>query len=739
MKYEIKKLTTSKFFIILLICLMTNVFLCYTDIPNLPASKAEINYYIDLYENDYESFEEKYKNYNFIDGLHDSFLPADAYAMKTIAEQAIYIARYHEDLAAILFQAKVNMSELDPNTYMYRYQNQILDIYPTFAEQPLKVSQIRGWDFYFEYLAQNIISGIFIILAAILLFITEEECSMTPINQTCPKGRFHLSVQKSLVILIFSAAIVVLQTVVTLLCIQIKIGLVGYALPIQLLAPYEFAPFDMSIGAFSAFQIIFKICGVFLLGLLTAVITKLTRTQIFSFAFSILFVAAEYKIVPDETLQNTWGRYANLYQLICANDIFKRYFTFNLFGYSVDAIFVLICLILLCCAVLFLALFFLCRRVGSKHHLTLNIKNNFKGFPQKITLPASYLFFEIKKLNAKKWTLLLAVGLIGLKCFYTFDSISNINDMVYRNYITQFEGSYSAEKNIEIQNIRFEIDDILQKKEQIAAAYREGKIDEIAYENFMEQYWDSYIMDREFEKVEGQNKYLKELQLQGTKGWFLYDTGYAFLFQESADWFCCLFLLILTYWLFLDEDHTKMTQIIKTTQNGRKSFFFQKIKFALFIGILSCILFSAIDFIMISSYIPSFTLHAPAISLQMFENIQSGITIFQMYVICFILKLMMFSFLAVLFASLGLYFKRFVSIVVVILLILFVPSVIGNNIKIFQYLDVTAFLSGSHAVILSLNSSFFWGWGILAIQLCLYGVLFVFFITYSNKKWCYPL
>ena len=53
MKYEIKKLTTSKFFIILLICLMTNIFLCYTDIPNLPASKAEMNYYIDLYENDY--------------------------------------------------------------------------------------------------------------------------------------------------------------------------------------------------------------------------------------------------------------------------------------------------------------------------------------------------------------------------------------------------------------------------------------------------------------------------------------------------------------------------------------------------------------------------------------------------------------------------------------------------------------------------------------------------------------
>lgn len=255
----------------------------------------------------------------------------------------------------------------------------------------------------------------------------------------------------------------------------------------------------------------------------------------------------------------------------------------------------------------------------------------------------------------------------------------------------------------------------------------------------MEQYWDSYIMDREFEKVEAQNKYLKQLQLQGIKGWFLYDTGYAFLFQESADWFCCLFLLILTYWLFLDEDHAKMTQIIKTTQNGRKSFFFQKIKFALFIGILSCILFSAIDLIMISSYIPPSTLHAPAISLQMFENIQSGITIFQMYVICFILKLMMFSFLAVLFASLGLYFKRFVSIVVVILLILFVPSVIGNNIKIFQYLDVTAFLSGSHAVVLSSNSSFFWGWGILAIQLCLYGALSVFLITYSNKKWCYPL
>lgn len=741
MKYEIKKLSTSKFFLILLICLLANLFFCYTSIPNLPAEKEEMDRYVDLYKNDYERFEAEYRSLGPIDdGINPSLLPPDAYCMKTIAEQAMYLSQYRDNLAAILFQAEVNISRLDPHTFMYRYQNQILEIYPKLAEQSMEVSQIRGWDFFFEYHTSDILSGIFIILAAILLFMIEEECAMTPIHQTCVKGRFRLSVNKSLVVLLLSAVIVVLQTVFTLLCIQIKIGLLGQQLPIQMLPTFELAPFSMSIGVFALFQIVFKIAGVFLLGLVTATVAKFTRTQIFSFAFSILILVIEYRILPDDTLQNTFGRYINLYQLLCADDIFKRYAALNLFGCSVDAVIALIFFFLLFCAVLYFALYQMSRRaLGQKRRFLSLIKTKFHGVHRRRpTLPAFYPFPEVKKLCAKKWTLLLAALLIAFKCYDTYGNVSSINDTVYRDFIAQFEGTYSTEKDTDIQNIRLEIDSILQRKEQIAAAYREGEIDERTYESFMEQYWDSYIIDREFEKVEAQNEYLKQLQAQGKTGWFLYDTGFSILFQESADWLCCLFLFILTHWLFLDEDSVKITSILKTTRNGRASFFFQKISFAFVLGVLSAILFSAIDWSMITTYLPSSTLQAPVFSLPLFESIQSEITILQMYIVCFILKLMMTSLLAVFFACLGLYFKRFISLALTALLFLFVPAALGENITFFSYIDVTAFLSGSRAVVLSSEVSFLFGWGILGIQILLYGVLSFLFLYYARKKWCHP-
>ena len=736
MKYEIKKLTTNHFFIILLVCFVLNAFLCYISTPNLPVGKKEMDDYIALYENDYENFELQYKNYDFSETINNLLLPADAYCMKTIAEQARYISNYYKDLDTVIFQAKVNMSELDANTYMYRYQNQILNIYTRLSEQSLQVSQVRGWDFFLKYDIQNVISGIFILLTAILLFSIEDDSAMTYINRTCVRGRFKLSVNKILVILFSSVILVVLQTFITLLCIQSKIGLCGHELPIQIIPMFEFAPFCLPIWSFVILQTVFKIVGVFLFGLFAAVVIKITRTPIFSFIFSVLFLAAEYKIVPGETLQNTFGRYVNVYQLLCANDIFRRYASFNLFDYSADALIVILFLGFLCCALFLLAFFFLYRRVPGQKGRRLNTKNRFKADRRRLGIPAAYPFSEIKKLSAKKWTLLLAVGLIFLKCAYLSDSLSKIDDALYRNYMTQFEGSYSEEKNVEIQTIRFEIDDILLRKGQIANAYKAGEIDERTYRNFMEKYWDSYIMDHEFEKVEARNEYLKELQTEGKQGWFVYDTGYNYLFGGSADWFLCIFLMILTCWLFLDEDSAKMTQTIRTTYGGGKRFFFKKIVFALVIGIVSVFLFSAIDCIMISPYIPSSTLRAPAISLELFENVGSSITILQMYVICFAIKLLMFSILAVLFASLGVYLKRFVSMILFVLVVLLVPSVIAENVKVFQYLDITAFLSGSRAVVLSSEHNFLFGWGILGLQWIAYGILTGLFIFCSNKKWC---
>ena len=126
MKYEIKKLSTSKFFILLLICLLANLFFCYTGIPELPAGKEEMDRYLALYINDYESFEAAYRSLGPIDdGIDPSRLPSDAYCMKTIAEQAMYLSQYREELSATLFQAEVNLSRLDPHTFMYRYQSQI--------------------------------------------------------------------------------------------------------------------------------------------------------------------------------------------------------------------------------------------------------------------------------------------------------------------------------------------------------------------------------------------------------------------------------------------------------------------------------------------------------------------------------------------------------------------------------------------------------------------------------------
>lgn len=730
MKYEIKKMLSGKLLIVLMVCVFTNGLICYISAPSVPATKEDIQEYIFLYENEYDNFKKLYTNSNFFQNIDTSLLTSKEYSLITVWNQASYIEQYYKDIDSIIFQANVNLSELDADTYMYRYQMQVRSIYENLLKQELNIHYIKGWDFYLEYTIQTFISAFFIVISSIFLVGIEDNSAMSNISNTYKNGKLHLAINKITAILFTSIVIVLSQSLITVIVIAMKTGFCGYNAPIQLLPSYELMPMLISIGKFTVLQIFIRILGIFLLGILTAIFTKATRTQIVPLLASILILSIEYFLMKTENLQNSAIKLYNLFGLLFRNNIFQRYYSFSIFGYSVDAIIILIFAVFLVSIILSAVLILLYYRLPS--YVYKSIK--YRGYKNSF-FPCIFPFTELKKLKGQKWILFLTVGILLTKCVYMSNLTSITDNTVYHHYMLQFEGEYTTEKHQKIKDIRVDIDTILNKKDEVIAAYKMGIIQEDDYRTFMQKYWDSYVSEREFQKIEKYADYLSTLSTQGKKVAFVYDRGYNILFNESPDLLLCALIFVLTYWIFSYEEEIKITQLTQTMTNGRKIYFSKKVFLIIILSNISVILFSLIDIFYINRSSGFPLINASTISLMQFEKIQSELTILVMLLLCFVIKLFIYSIFSVINSLLGLFFKKITLRIFFWIIIFFIPSILTNFLPVFQFFDILGFLSGSKAIIMSAKISFLGDFGLLLIQIFFICIITTLFINYSQKKW----
>ncbi len=268
---------------------------------------------------------------------------------------------------------------------------------------------------------------------------------------------------------------------------------------------------------------------------------------------------------------------------------------------------------------------------------------------------------ELKKYYIHcKWLWIIA-GFVLLKVILVFFSPYREDDVISRNktqyfeYLSEYGGHLTHEKE---QRILTEFDSInaaKSEKRNITNQFLKGRISDIEYSDQINEL--NKITDREdaFMKIFAQYEYVSA---NPDRREILYSSGWEILLAaESPDLLLAALIVLLISQLFAREYETGMSQILLPTKNGRMSLCSKKLSVCLITTSSSTLLFMFIQ-IMFAAVIGLDNCHAGLESLEIFYNTPREINLLTALVFLCSVKLFGYCFFAVLVLLISAIAKR---------------------------------------------------------------------------------
>ena len=251
LKYEIKKILGNKFVLVFFAFMfLVNALLSYYAAPESQLdveTQAKVDAMFERYEADPEAFMADFaERRTYHDRWLDAMLKMSEKNMEAemMGEEATYtiqdfwpeyndeirakideyneIYKYfnriysylYEDLPVIydgvisnaeLFQQEYIAYGMSADSYEYRYQSDVIDIYSVNKNLPIRIEDRNGWDTYFTYTSGNICLILFLLALVPGLLLDEKKNGTFPIIRATRKGRIALISTKYLTLLLLSA------------------------------------------------------------------------------------------------------------------------------------------------------------------------------------------------------------------------------------------------------------------------------------------------------------------------------------------------------------------------------------------------------------------------------------------------------------------------------------------------------------------------------------------------------
>ena len=725
-KNEFRKLINKRLMILLAIILVANIVVAFVSNQKPPADKDEINTYIELYKNNRSEFDYKYGITEEPSSLNNN--NKEYYCIVKTKELYDYVDQYTADIDSILFQAHVNASEGSLSTYAYAYQKQVIKSYEKLDYYELPPIYVLGWDSYLANNQQCIFILIAVIILASFIIINDYDVGMNLVIHTTANGKTKTIISKMLVSMFSATAVSLLISGTTIISIALSSGFSGGNAPIQLIPMFEFCPFKFSLIQYTLIQLLIRAFGFAVIGITTVLVSLLFKSYVLS-AMCVLAMGLINNLVLNYQLEyKSITAAINWWLLVDVNTLFEKLYCCKLFNDSL----LIIPTTLFSLLVLSIIVSFAIVHVQSKYPMKKSsafLQKSRQIFKNNICPKIGYrnLFqFEQKKIFYSGTIVVLCVFCIIMKGYISYHVIPDQQDEIYQMYTENFKGNMTLEKKTQMAKIRKTIDTVLSSKEDTLNKYRNGEITDAEYRIFMQQYWDNYILDEEFAKIE---LYASDLAESNSVGWIIYDTGYNLLFGLGPDFILSVLLFIISYGVFFNETKLKTDQLNSTTINGKSHLYNNKILGLIIRAIIVSTLFSLIDMLTVKIKYDFTSLDAPIQSLRMFDGFQVNITIGQFLLLFVLLKILYSVGFSILISLIGLKSKNSITIIALTLMILFVPFQLGNYLPVLKYLDITNYLSVTPMIILSDKSI-----GLLCLIPCTYLTVMVLFLRWAKKR-----
>jgi hypothetical protein len=644
-------------------------------------------------EIDAQTLLEDYENKSYL--IYTDNIYSEEALLKDILAEAESCAYYQEYLEEIDIAAK-KMTTIslfaDPDSFSYKNIAKTPKAYSKLKGVELEIAPSKGISMATGFLATDLIAFLMVMTVGISIITREKELNQIVLSRTTFNGRTALGIVKlsAVCTAAFVAEILLYATNFTISYFTYGFGNLSRML--QSVYYFNGSNLKISVLQYIIFFLLAKLIVYFIFAGLICFVTVISDSASKVYGILIIIIGIEtalYYMISSTSYLSPL-KYINILAYANTDDLFSSYLNLNLFNNPVNYIGVFIISVL----GLFIVLSLLSVFTFSKGKVIKNRTKRFnftnislfKGRHTSLFLHECYKIF----INGKVLLILIAFTAI---IFYTYEPLkenfTSVDEIYYKQYMLKLEGTYTAEKQ---QEIEAEDDKFQSIQAEIARAMADTK------ENgnlVLMKYQNTLAAQAAFEQVKEHSEYLQSTQ----DGEFVYDSGYKLLTGDDSagnkDLLLALtavimLILCITY-VYSAEYQTGASTLLKISYKGRYATFLCKFFISLIIVTVIYILTYVTYFYNVLSSYGTRKINAPLCSLEAFSD-------WNMTIKSYLILISIIRYLALICAMLIIFFlstklKSLVATLLVSTIILVLPILLSLlGITAFDYVLLNPFL-----------------------------------------------
>lgn len=700
-KSELYKIFSKKIFLILfVVLLLLNGFFIYNkqikgnDIDFISANaKISINNDIAKYNNNNDKIKFVHNKLKALEKDDVTHYTDDSYSERTLldnAENQLKIVSDYKAYINKIIEMSDNITGVsifeDSSSFSYKNAVKTAEDYKPLSNIETAYSNSEGVNMATDFMLTDLIVILLLCIVCDALIGSERNININSLQRTCRYGRNKSAISKMVVGFITTAVICLMFYGVNYIIAGYTYGFGDLFRPIQSVDSFSNCTLRINVLQYLMLHFITKVLVMYLIYTIVNVLSMVGKSKTISYIAFLCILIVSYCLnlfIGDNTSLMCF-KYINLISFVDTKNVISHYRNINIFGEPINYVtcFWIVLLVLL------LGLVALNILIYSRKKITAYNKSN-NSFLSKLKISCgstNVIVHELYKtfVSNKVGIIILVVLLTQLYITISSPIVLSNDEKYQKYYFSYYAGDFNSNTKSKIENQIKKYEDNKKSLDKCMSDYDNGLITKEKYEDLFSTY---STIDEDYSNFKKYViPYYDYLKSKADKSVSVVNyNGYCALLglEGNLSNTYCLALYVLMVIciipIFTVEYERKSIHLLSSTKLGFKSLVFKKIVCSCIVTALLNLLIYVPYFIRIISSYGINELGAAACSIEKLSNISDGLSILNVIIITFAIRLLVSLVITVIISGISLFTKNTIISIIITTLVFVVPLLLPIN------------------------------------------------------------
>ena len=702
-KSELYKIFSKKIFLILfIVLLLLNGFFIYNkqikgnDIDFISANaKISLNNDIAKYNNKNDKIKFVHNKLKALEKDDVTHYTDDSYSERTLldnAENQLKIVSDYKAYINKIIEKSDNITGVsifeDSSSFSYKNAVKTAKDYKPLSNIETAYSNSEGVNMATDFMLTDLIVILLLCIVCDALIGSERNININSLQRTCRYGRNKSAISKMVVGFITTAVICLMFYGVNYIIAGYTYGFGDLFRPIQSVDSFSNCTLRINVLQYLMLHFITKVLVMYLIYTIVNVLSMVGKSKTISYIAFLCILIVSYCLnlfIGDNTSLMCF-KYINLISFVDTKNVISHYRNINIFGEPINYVtcFWIVVLVLL------LGLVALNILIYSRKKITAYNKSN-NSFLSKLKISCgstNVIVHELYKtfVSNKVGIIILVVLLTQLYITISSPIVLSNDEKYQKYYFSYYAGDFNSNTKSKIENQIKKYEDNKKSMDKCMSDYDNGLITKEKYEDLFSTYstidedysnFKKYVIPY-YDYLINQSKADKSVSVVNYNGYC------ALLGLEGnlSNTYCLalyVLMVICIIPIFTVEYERKSIHLLSSTKLGFKSLVFKKIVCSCIVTALLNLLIYVPYFIRIISSYGINELGAAACSIEKLSNISDGLSILNVIIITFAIRLLVSLVITVIISGISLFTKNTIISIIITTLVFVVPLLLPIN------------------------------------------------------------